>query len=239
MSDDVQPLALHLAGIAKRDAPEGWSIPSTVPLLIDFDDRRWLALAELSRGDDGHLHAEATLVGPDRATLARVMARRVFAVRCQVLVTGTDCARVLAVSVGDCNVDPGLPRYAVTVTGGTELERAFVRKLDALPWPTAMHPYLRRVHVRRDAIGLWFWYHPHCRAAAAQIETYERALGSALEHAAGFPCPKPVRSYAKHLEVTPTSRNGWSSWLCPGDRQYCASDNPCDCCSDDAGRSEQ
>ena len=38
--------------------------------------------------------------------------------------------------------------------------------------------------------------------------------------------------YTLHLEIDPTRENGWSSWQCPDCRTACASDNPCDCCSE-------
>ncbi len=36
-----------------------------------------------------------------------------------------------------------------------------------------------------------------------------------------------------HDPIEPTAENGWASWQCRGCRTACASDNPCDCCSDD------
>lgn len=80
-----------------------------------------------------------------------------------------------------------------------------------------------RTRVRRDTRGLWFWFHPSCSSAEAQLTTHTQALGSALGHS----CEShPVR-YGTHIEVEPTDG---ASWLCPGCKQYCASDNPCDCC---------
>lgn len=94
------------------------------------------------------------------------------------------------------------------------------------------HPYLRRVHVRRDEEGRWFWVHYACRTARAEIATFDVALGQAFEHARGVPCPRPEKSFVDHIEVDCGGNRQQASWLCPWCRQYCASHNPCDCCQD-------
>ncbi len=97
------------------------------------------------------------------------------------------------------------------------------------PYPDVT-PWIRRVHIRRDESGRWFWYHPRCKAAEAQIATHSQALGSALEHS----CASHAKRYGPHIGVEPDQGALWASWLCPGCKEYCPSDNPCDCCMLDA-----
>jgi hypothetical protein len=90
-----------------------------------------------------------------------------------------------------------------------------------------------RVHIRRDSDGLWFWYHPTCRTAEAQIDTFDAARVAALAHADEERCPQPAKPFASHIEVDCDRNRLRASWLCPDCKQYCASHNPCDCCFDD------
>ncbi len=108
---------------------------------------------------------------------------------------------------------------------------------DRLPWTVGpnIHPHLRRIHVRQDSEGRWFWYHEACRSAKAEIPTYDAALHDAFAHAADMPCRKPAKSWAVHIEVDPDGNRERASWLCPYCKQYCASHNPCDCCFDEEG----
>jgi hypothetical protein len=102
------------------------------------------------------------------------------------------------------------------------------------PWkPTASTaPYLRRVHIRRDEDGLWFWFHPVCRVAEAQFDAWGTALESASAHAAGSHEQRPEKTFCGHIEVDPDRNSLRASWLCPWCKQYCPSHNPCDCCMD-------
>jgi hypothetical protein len=84
-----------------------------------------------------------------------------------------------------------------------------------------------RTRVRRDNRGRWFWFHPACSSAQAQLPTHSQALGSALEHS----CDSHPVKYGTHIPIEPVDTGG-ASWLCPHCKQYCASDNPCDCCMD-------
>lgn len=97
---------------------------------------------------------------------------------------------------------------------------------------TQQHPYLRRVHVRRDTEGRWFWFHNVCRAAKAGIGTFSEALSQAFAHANDAPCPRPAESFATHIAVDCDANSLRASWLCPWCKQYCASHTPCDCCAD-------
>lgn len=98
------------------------------------------------------------------------------------------------------------------------------------PWREVRdaHPHIRRVHVRQDSEGHWFWVHHQCRGAQAEFATQDAALDAGLGHACG-----QVRTFATHIEVDPSGNSQSASWLCPYCKQYCASHNPCDCCSDD------
>lgn len=95
----------------------------------------------------------------------------------------------------------------------------------------ARRPAVRRVHVRRDSEGRWFWYHQLCGKAECGLNTWVRAyLGACwhLAHGCGSGTP-----FGSHIEADPDANTLRASWLCPGCRQYCASHTPCDCCWDE------
>lgn len=94
----------------------------------------------------------------------------------------------------------------------------------------ALTPYLRRVHIRQDNDFQWFWYHPRCQGAQPHLATHSQALGSALEHSC---TSHPIR-YGPHIPADPDRNPEGASWLCPHCKEYCPSDNPCDCCARDA-----
>jgi hypothetical protein len=89
------------------------------------------------------------------------------------------------------------------------------------------NPTTRRVHIRRDSENRWFWYHYQCHSAQALFPTQPDALTAALSHS----CKNHRSTFYGHIEVDPDRNNLSASWLCPSCKQYCASHNPCDCCS--------
>lgn len=96
------------------------------------------------------------------------------------------------------------------------------------PWQL----YRRRVHVRRDSEGRWFWVHYACRAATAEIGSFQDALGQAVEHVRVSPCQSSTKLFGDHIAVNCDANRLRASWLCPECKQYCSSHNPCDCCMD-------
>jgi hypothetical protein len=92
-----------------------------------------------------------------------------------------------------------------------------------------VHPHIRRVHVRRDSEGRWFWYHHQCRGAEAEFPTQPAALTAGVTHS----CEEKRSTMLVHIAVNPDGNSQSASWLCPYCKQYCASHNPCDCCMDD------
>jgi len=103
---------------------------------------------------------------------------------------------------------------------------------DSVFTPWREHLSVRRVHVRQDSEGRWFWYHPCCSGANAGIGGWAEAGREAAAHAALGVCPAPEKPYGTHIAVDPDENGQRASWLCPDCKQYCASHNPCDCCMD-------
>ena len=89
-------------------------------------------------------------------------------------------------------------------------------------------PAVRLVHVRRDAEGRWFWWHNLCHKGGSGVTTWMHAMAVAYWHTRG-PCASGTK-FGSHIEADPNANTQRASWLCPDCRQYCASDNPCDCC---------
>lgn len=94
----------------------------------------------------------------------------------------------------------------------------------------ARRPAVRLVHVRRDSEGRWFWYHWLCRKGESGL-TWGHAMAVAYWHTRG-PCASGTM-FISHIDADPDTNTLRASWLCPECRQYCASHNPCDCCSDE------
>ena len=107
-----------------------------------------------------------------------------------------------------------------------------------MPSSASWRDAVRRVCVRRDDEGRWFWFHPACRAATAGIDGFDLALWQAVEHATLAACPHPFKPFGSHIVVDCDKNELRASWLCPWCKQYCASHTPCDCCCDAEGWGE-